>query len=1331
SGQDAISNSSDRWIGSGWGGFIDGVDRFDPQFFGITPREAQSIDPQQRLLLEVSWSALEDAAIANSELAGSNTGVFIGISSSDYSQLRAHYGLEVDAYLGTGNAHSIAANRLSYLFDLKGPSLAVDTACSSSLVALHLASQSLKSGECDQAIAGGVNLILSPELTQTFAMAGMMAEDGRCKTFDAEADGYVRGEGCGIAILKRLTDAQRDGDRILAIVKGSAINQDGRSNGLTAPNGLSQQAVMRQALADANLSPAQVSYIESHGTGTSLGDPIEVNSLKAVLGAREESCYLGSLKTNIGHLEAAAGIAGLIKAVLCLQQGEIPPNLHFHKLNPLIDLADSKIEIPQQLQPWKSEIKYAGVSSFGFGGTNAHVVLGVGEHGEHEEHGERPLHLLTLSAKTEPALKDLVLSYQNYLESNLESDLADICYTASTGRTHFDHRLAIAVQTKVQLTQQLASFVAERSGKGIAVGSINNNNQVAFLFTGQGSQYLNMGYELYQTQPVFKAAIERCAEILSSYLDHSLLEVLFSEQPSSFSPHPSSWLNETIYTQPAIFALEYALAQMWLDWGIKPVALIGHSVGEYVAATIAGVFSLADALKLVAMRGKLMQNLSQAGDMFAVLTDEATVKSIIAPFAAQLAIAAINTDQSIVISGEQSVVAEVIGKFDALGIKSKQLKVSHAFHSPLMQPILPAFREIAESVTYYPPQAELISNVTGDLATVEIATADYWVNHVVAPVRFAEGMKTLQQKCNIFLEIGSKPTLIGMGRSNVNVDATNVWLPSLRPKKSDWQQVLQSLSSLYVKGIDINWQHVARGLNTQKVALPTYPFQRQSYWLTKAVNSNSQPEVYSPTHRVKTPEFYQIQWQEYPGELSSKLITDDRIWLVFTGGHSLGEKLKVKLDRQQQDCLIISDRHLNSDNLTQIFNQYQNIGKIIYLAGLDRPTETIAEITNYQQQHCTNILNLLQTLTANSVAAPIWLMTGGCQTVHNLASLDSRAIAASCLWGLASAIAIEHPEAWGGIVDLDLQPTNAQVDSLLQIITQTDREDRIAIRQDRLYVPRLQATAAPDSSKSLELSANAYLITGGLGSLGLKAAQLLADRGAKNLILLGRSQPSADAQQAIERLVKQGITVKAINVDITDYDALEQILRANNLIPRKGEQPFAPTLSIKGIIHAAGVIDDGLLQNQTWASFQRVIDPKVIGAWNLHKVTQDLELDFLVFFSSVASLIGSPGQSNYTVANAGLDAIARYRHSQGLPALSINWGAWADSGIAVEQGFKVKGLNLIEPDAGLVALQQLLTSKVTQVGVIDADWQELSQKFTYLQQSNYFSQLVTPTDSLN
>ena len=1331
-GKDAIAKS-DRWLGSSWGGFIKDVDRFDPQFFGITPREAQSIDPQQRLLLEVSWSALEDAAVGNKNLAGSNTGVFIGISSSDYSQLRFHYGLDVDAYVGTGNAHSIAANRLSYLFDLKGPSMAVDTACSSSLVAIHLASQSLKTGECNLAIAGGVNLMLSPELTQTFTQAGMMAEDGRCKTFDAAADGYVRGEGCGVVILKRLADAQRDGDRILAVIKGTAINQDGRSNGLTAPNGLSQQAVIRQALANANLTPAEISYIESHGTGTSLGDPIEVNSLKAVLGQENErSCYLGSLKTNIGHLESAAGIASLIKTVLCLQHQAIPPNLHFKQLNPLIDLADTGVTIPQQLQPWltSGDTKYAGVSSFGFGGTNAHVILGdlsnpveenreLGDlgNGENELLPERPLHLLTLSAKSKPALTDLVLSYKDYLVNNQNIALEDICHTANTGRTHFNHRLAIAVESKTQLQHKLTNF-SRGQLKGIAQGEASNssNNQVAFLFTGQGSQYVNMGYQLYQTQPVFKKALDQCAEILQPYLEKPLLEVLYSEHSSSLK---ESLLHETIYTQPAIFALEYALAQMWMDWGIKPSALIGHSVGEYVAATIAGVFSLADGLKLLATRGKLMQTLSHKGEMYAVFADEATVKSVIESFREQVAIAAINSNQSVVISGEQTAVNSIISKFDTQGIKSKQLTVSHAFHSPLMNPILEDFAQVAESIEYNLPHTKLISNITGKTATAEISGSQYWIDHIIAPVRFADGMQALQQECNIFLEIGSKPILLGMGRSVLtNSKVDNYWLPSLRPRKQDWQQILQSLGSLYARGIEIDWHSFERGYNRQKVSLPTYPFQRESYWLTRKTNANSKVEVFLPSRdksKSKQPDFYQINWQADEGSLNKKVVAQEnnQSWLVFADTNGLGAEIAAKL---KQNSILISDRHIDSDNLTQLFTQHQELAGIIYLTGLDNSeSPTIAEINNYQQQHCTNVLNLLQALAQNSIIAPIWLATRGNQDIEN--SINNNVVASSCLWGLAQAIAIEHPECWGGIVDLAIEPEAHEVDSLLAVITTKNKEDRLALRQDKVFVPRLSKTANIKLTPTLKIKDDAaYLITGGLGSLGLQIAQWLVEKGVKNLLLIGRSKPSQSAQQKINQLEQQGIKVNVVQVDITDYDALKDVF---------SQYP------IKGVIHAAGVLDDGLLQGQTWTRFERVIAPKVTGAWNLHLCTKDIELDFLVLFSSIASLIGSPGQSNYSVANAGLDAIARYRQSQNLPAISINWGAWGESGMAVTQGVNIKGLDLINPQAGLAALEQLLTSKLTQVGVISADWQQLSQKFAYLNEANYFSSLVSQSQDNN
>ncbi|MCC0177306.1 alpha/beta fold hydrolase [Waterburya agarophytonicola K14] len=1325
-GKDAISKS-DRWSESYYGGFIDDVDQFDPQFFGITPREAQSIDPQQRLLLEVSWTALEDAAVANQELAGSNTGVFIGMSSSDYSQLRFHYGVDIDAYAGTGNAHSIAANRLSYLFDLKGPSLAVDTACSSSLVAIHLASQSLKTGECDLAIAGGVNLMLSPELTQTFSLAGMMAEDGRCKTFDANADGYVRGEGCGVIILKRLDDAQKDGDRILAVVKGSAINQDGKSNGLTAPNGLSQQAVIRQALANAGLDSADIGYVESHGTGTSLGDPIEVNSLKAVLGqGQDNTCYLGSLKTNIGHLEAAAGIAGLIKTVLCLQHQAIPPNLHFKQLNPLIDIADTGITIPQELQPWNGGKRYAGVSSFGFGGTNAHVVLGDGERQGDKGTRRRKLQLLTLSAKNESALTDLVLSYKDYLEEREDVDLADICYTANTGRIHFDYRVFIPCESKEELRSKLAQVTAGKLKSGIVKGEVSHNHQIAFLFTGQGSQYVNMGYQLYQTQPLFKQALDRCGDILDAYLEKPLLEVLYPQGGQPSNSTNSSILNETVYTQPAIFALEYALAQMWMSWGVLPSALIGHSVGEYVAATIAGVFSLEDGLKLVATRGKLMQSLSHEGEMYAVFATEAEVEAVIKPFEEKVAIAAINTAQSIVISGEKTAIRQAISLFADNKIKTKQLTVSHAFHSPLMKPIVADFQQFAESIEYHPPQIKLVSNVTGKIASESIATAKYWVNHVIATVRFADGMQALQQEnYNLFLEIGSKPILLGMGRSVLsnNKKRDSEWLPSLRPRKQDWQQIIQSLSVLYAKGINIDWQSFALGDNNNKVSLPSYPFQRQSYWLTPKNADNNKIKVHLPSQAkiAVNPDFYQISWQLCETRVDAKKIDkDSQTWLIFTGDSLVKEQIISELEQSQQKCIVVNNYYLDRDYLNQIFKQHKNIDRIVYLTGLDNPeAEKIASINGYQEQHCTNILNLVQSLYANSLTVPIWLVTRGSLEIDSI--LDSGSVASSCLWGLGNAIVMEHPELWGGIVDLSNKQNETENENLFKIIaTEKDREDRFMLREDKIYLPRLQKQSKLTENKTLNINpASSYLITGGLGSLGLKIATWLAEKGAKNLILLGRSKPNKNAQQAIAKLDRQGININVISADITNLKTLQKTLYPSPLVP------------LKGIIHAAGILDDGLMQGQTWDRFNTVISPKVTGAWNLHQLTKDIDLDFFVLFSSIASLIGSPGQSNYSVANAGLDAIARYRRSQDLPATSINWGAWGEGGMAINQGFNIKGLDLIPPKAGFDALEAILSSNLTQVGVISADWQQLSQKFSALQASNYFSQLIPQSDSSN
>ncbi len=835
-----------------WGGFLSQVDGFDPLFFNISPREAERMDPQQRLFLETAWEALENASLATDKLAGTQTGVFAAMAVVNYDQLlykNVTDLTQISAYDGIGTTLSLASSRLSYLLDLKGPSLAIETACSSSLVAVHLGCQSLRTRESNLCIVGGVNLILTPELNIVFSQAQMMSPDGRCKTFDADANGYVRGEGCGVVILKRHSDALKDKDNILAVIRGSAVNQDGLSNGITAPNGPSQQAVIRQALKNAGVKPAEISYVEAHGTGTPLGDPIEVKSLKTVLMEERPSdrpCFIGSVKTNIGHLESAAGIAGLIKVVLALQHQEILPNLHLKRLNPYIRLQKTPISIPTERHKWTVEggTRLAGISSFGFGGTNAHVVLEEATIPEPEttESREHPLQILTLSARSDRALEELAQKYSNFLDSKPDISLADICFTANTGRTHFERRLVAIASSKTELQQSLQAFTAGEDTASITTGylTVGKPPQIAFLFTGQGAQYVGMGCSLYETQPTFRKTLDRCGEILSSYLDKPLLEIIYS-------PKPTPDIDQTQYTQPALFALEYALAKLWQSWGIKPTLMMGHSVGEYVAACLAGVFSLEDGLKLIAERGRLMQSLPQDGAMVSLLADPEQVIKAIQSYDGEVETAAFNGARSIVISGKREAVYHVASQFEAQGVKTKTLKVSHGFHSPLMEPMLEDFERVARQVTYSPPQIDLISNVTGELATDEIATPEYWCNHVRQPVKFAQGMETLaQQDCKILLEIGSKPILLGMGRLCLSdMDAGNyTFLPSLRPQKPDWQQILESLAQLYLQGIAINWQSFERDYpQRRRVILPTYPFQRQRYWIQ---NTPKRQNISSP-----------------------------------------------------------------------------------------------------------------------------------------------------------------------------------------------------------------------------------------------------------------------------------------------------------------------------------------------------------------------------------------------------------------------------------------------------------------------------------------------------
>ncbi|MEN8215012.1 MAG: type I polyketide synthase [Pseudomonadota bacterium] len=1622
-------------IATNAGGFLDHVDRFDAAFFRISPREAEGMDPQQRLLLEVNWEALEQAGLSPTVLEGSQTGIFTGIFSHDYEtlQIKQNAPKDYDSYFGTGNSSSIAAGRLAYFFDFQGPAISIDTACSSSLVAIHLACQSLRHQECDLALASGVNLLLSPELSITFSRAGMLAPDGRCKTFDASANGYVRGEGCAAIVLKQLPQALADNDNILGVIRGSAINQDGTSNGLTAPNGLAQEAVIRNALSE--IPPADISYVEAHGTGTSLGDPVEVKALEAVYGedrTNDNPLCIGSVKTNIGHTEATAGLAGLLKIVLAMQHNYIPPHLHFKALNPHINLDNIPARIPVEGIAWQKQPdkpRLAGVSSFGFSGTNAHIILQEPPRSPlPEKIQERSRHLLTLSARTDEALRELAQAYVTYLNAHPATSLGDLCFTAQTGRTHFDHRLALVAESAAQIREELDIFVAGQEESPILMyGQIPEQSapKIAFLFTGQGAQYVGMGQELYDTQPRFRQTIDFCDKILRPYLEKPLLEVLYQTAASSN-------LNETAYTQPALFAIEYALADIWQSWGIKPDAVMGHSVGEYVAACIAGVFSLEDGLKLIAERGRLMQALPQSGEMVVVRADEERVKVAIQPYAKTVSMAAVNGPTNIVISGERQAIKSIVAGLDKEGIKTTYLKVSHAFHSPLMEPILKSFAQIAAEITYAPPQIDLISNVTGDM-TAAVSNPEYWVNHIRQPVKFAPSMETLRQLgYQIFVEIGPKPILLGMGRYCLPEADENVWLPSLRQGLPDWQQLFQSLGTLYLHDLPVDWAGVDRDYPRRRVPLPTYPFQRQRYWIetstpprtqresgsslhplwdrslqspllketvfetqfsatypsfiadhvifeklivpgashismllgaaelsfgnkgcvlenilflqaliiqteeTRTVQVLLTPENESSQHRFKLISFaenstennawtehvsgmilpeahppeplslaalqagcqqqmpgttiYQtmqqhqfqlgadfrwidsiwqgdgeilcrMKWPEnvenveeyqlHPGLIDScfqaffltvsaeknvtfvpfsvekfayyqhpepvaqlwchatfrkpatrekeQLLMDTRLcdetgqilaeaiglefrkgsrsallrsleknfsdllyeitwqpvaigdkepemensqgsWLIFADSEGIGTKLAERLRAQGESCVVVShgatyqrlgaeQYYINPavpEDFTRLLRDSASdrppYRGIVHLWSLDTAFTEITntdDLQNTQILGCGSVLHLVQSLVQSEWDNPprLSLITRGAQPIDTAAaSYYPLQTQQASLWGLGHVIALEHPDLHCLRVDLDPKEKYDIILQLFETLWQTDTEDRIAYRQNTRYVARLTRTNQQSIQTLLIPENGSYLITGGLGGLGLKVADWLARQGAKHLILVGRSGASETARHEINRLEKAGTRVIVSSADVSKQEEIAQVF----------EMIKASTQTLRGIIHTAGVLEDALLQRQNWAQFSRVMAPKVAGAWNLHKLTQDIALDFFVCFSSSTALLGAAGQGNYAAANAFMDGLAQHRRDLGLPGLSINWGPWGEIGMAAaldtrdQARWSDLGIGNIAPTRGVEILERLLTQKTAKMAVLPVNWSKFLQQFQKDAQPPFF-----------
>ncbi|MBI4788809.1 MAG: SDR family NAD(P)-dependent oxidoreductase [Chloroflexi bacterium] len=1665
------------------GSFVEGIEQFDPRFFGITPLEAASIDPQQRLLLEVAWEALEYAGVAAERLRESRTGVFIGAFLDDYSALRMYADApdQIEPYRFLSSLRGIIAGRLAFTLGLQGPTMQVDTACSSSLLATHLACQSLRNRECNLALAGGVYLILAPHTIIGLCRTHALSPDGRCKTFDAQADGFGLGEGCGVVVLKRLADALEDGDRILALIRGSAVNHDGASNGITAPNGLAQEAMLRQALKNASVTGDQIQYVETHGTGTPLGDPIEVMALANVLAQnRTTPLALGSVKTNIGHTSATAGVAALMKTVLSLQHREIPPTLHLTQLNPHIPWQSLPLVVPTELTPWRARgdsdaTRLAGVSAFGMTGTNVHVIVEEappdwGNHKGLPLQGtvERPYHLLVLSARSDSqegnvilrnegsgALRDLAKRYEAFLASPPQDSLADICFTANTGRVHFQNRLALVTESHEQLRQQLTAFASGHESERWSAGKISRNRpKVAFLFAGQGSQYAGMARQLYETQPGFRKTIDRCDEILRAWVDVGagssrpldkggetppLQEILYGENKEQ----SERWLDDATYAQPALFAIEYALAELWRSWGVEPDVVIGHSMGEYAAACVAGVFSLEDGLRLIAERGRMIQTRSVEGQMVAALADEARVQKVLEPFAADVSVAVINAPRNVVISGKRQAVQAAMVALNAADIETRALKIFVASHSPLMDPVLDGFEAVVKSVTRHAPRLKVASNLTGQVASDILTTPEYWRRHLREPVRFAAGMETLAALgVAAFVEIGPQPTLVVLGQQCLANANEKAWLPSLRRKGEDWQQMLASLAALYVRGASVDWSGFDRDYVRHKVVVPTYPFQRKRYWVEfdenrtrQSVSSKSQVlhpllqrqvhsaafkhgeiqfestisprlqtyladhrvfeqailpmtayletalavgnlvfknsgfavenvsiqqamtlgvpeddarettvqmiltptdtgygwevfsrgedstwtlhasgnivpktskvsqtlevsladlrarcqkpmdvanryeqsreegidygpafqglerlflgngealghirlseelvaeagdyklhpalldaclqvggstqsvpnepgEVYLPTgisdfrslgdfgslksptslwchaqvvspasqvarridfdlfdesgkrvaqiaglslwsasrrallgNRVRTDWLYRVEWQPAKRASESGFAKERGSWLILADSGGIGAGLAARLEEKGEHCVVISPQppisNFQSFGSAQDRLPISNLRGVVYLWALEgrgdpAPTQDVPDTVRdlYAQ-----VLHLVQEIVQAKTTPRLWLVTQGAVADGS----HALQLAQAPLWGLGRTIPWEHPELQCTCVDLDetAQPpvsfraereiSNPQArdfssqsfdsaslrsgplletlaphasagvtQSLFEELWFADHENQVALRHGERHVARLvrhQQTV----KKPLPINAEScYLITGGLGGLGLQVAKWLVEQGARYLTLTGRSGATGRvAQQAITELEQAGAKVRVVRADVSKLENVVRMLAES--------QTLAP---LRGIIHAAGVLDDGILLHQTVERFEKVMAPKLQGSWYLHTLTENLPLDFFACFSSVASLLGNGGQANYAAANAFVDALAHQRRALGLPGLTINWGAWAEVGLAAEMARRAE-VESLSPQEGVELLGELMQGAEPQVGVMPITWSQYQRQ---------------------
>ncbi|WP_437675093.1 type I polyketide synthase [Sorangium sp. So ce131] len=1323
---------------------LDDIDLFDAELFGFTPREAAALDPQHRLFLECAWEAFENAGI-DPERAGGRVGVYAGSSLNDYlfhlfpGGARLESAADIAALLALDK--DFLTTRVSYKLNLEGPSIAVQTACSTSLVALHLACQGLLSGDCDLALAGGVSISIPQKVGYLYQEGAIGSPDGHCRAFDAEARGTVAGSGVGVVLLKRLEDALADRDAIVAVIKGSAVNNDGRAKvGYTAPRVEGQASAIRAAHVAAGVDAGSITYVEAHGTGTPLGDPIEIAALTEAFRAssdRKGFCAVGSVKTNIGHLDAAAGVAGLIKAALSLAHRRIPPSLHFREQNPAIDFASSPFYVATELAEWapSESPRRAGVSSFGLGGTNAHVVLEEAPPVPAAEDAGRPCELLVLSARSSASLERLTDALAQHLEARVDLDLADVAHTLQLGRRAFAHRRAVACRTREEAARALRDRGgAVRSGGPAAAGP----RPVVFLFPGQGAQHPDMARALYETEPVFRAEVDACAELLRPHLGEDLRALLFPA-PERLE-QAAARLDHTSMTQPALFVVEYALARLWMGWGLVPDAMLGHSVGELVAACVAGCLSLDDALALVAARGRLMEATPE-GAMLAVSAPEGEIAAWLGD---DIALAAINASRQCVLSGGVAAIRRVEREIAARGLDTRRVRMARAFHSHLMEGALEGFREVAARVALRVPRIPWVSNVTGTWITAaEAQDPGYWARHVRGTVRFADGVRTLAaQPERILLEVGPGQTLTALCRQ---LAAGSLAVPSLPAARDAWgpgaasATLLDAVGQLWVAGAAVDWAGLQAGRQRRRVALPATPFERKRYWVDRpaapgsAVPARAQvgPTQVGPTQVEVRPTqvevrptqvgrsdatftastdlsraFYIPSWKRAPLAPVAPP-TEDVHWLVFVDDEELGLRVLARLESTGQRVTRVRTGHRFERAAASVFalrpdqpDDYAALARELGAAAA-RPTRIVHAFSladaagaqlgpetfrDAQRRGALSLLWLSRMLGRQPEGASLIALASG---LHDLTGRETLRPEHAPLLGVCRSVSLEYPHVSCRVLDLDATapaapgaPVAAEaerlVDHILAEAHAAPGEPVAAYRGPHRWAPTVEPfplEAAPAAPRLLR-ERGVYLITGGLGGIGLAVADYLARTARARLLLVGRSSPTDAQRRQIEALERAGAEVLTLRADVADRAGMRAAL--GEALDRFGV--------LHGVIHAAGVAEGGLIERLTAAALEADLAPKALGALVLDEIARECRADFVLLCSSTTALSGGLARAGYAAANAFLDAFAHASaRSAGPYTVSVNLDRWREVGMAAraEARLLALGIDGVTPGGGL------------------------------------------------